>query len=162
MAGSALAFIINWCGLTPWLNEGARALVVETAHTPKPAAKVAATVNKLIFAHLSSPHLAPPHHAVSSTGSSMPAYSFERCDGHHEKVDLKLRKNNPRSLAQNDGQHGILSGLDALALRTVGRERQPRKRSADLPLRTSARHPWARGGWRWRLNRPLFLLFLQQ
>jgi len=28
----------------------------------------------------------------------MPDYSFERCDGHHEKVDLKLRKNGPASV----------------------------------------------------------------
>jgi hypothetical protein len=30
----------------------------------------------------------------------MPDYSFERCDGHHEMVDLNLRKDNPRSLAK--------------------------------------------------------------
>jgi hypothetical protein len=43
------------------------------------------------LAHLSSPHLAPPHHAVSSMGSRMPDHSFERCDGHHKKVDCRLR-----------------------------------------------------------------------
>jgi hypothetical protein len=31
------------------------------------------------------------------TGSNMPGRGFGRCDGHHEMVDLKLRKK-PRSV----------------------------------------------------------------
>jgi hypothetical protein len=49
LAGSALAFIIMWCGLIPRSNEGTRALVGEAAHTPKipVAMTAAATANKV-------------------------------------------------------------------------------------------------------------------
>jgi hypothetical protein len=40
----------------------------------------------------------------------MPDCGLGGCDGHHEMVDLKLRKNNPHSLAKMTANMGFSAG----------------------------------------------------
>src|SRR6266566_3469287 len=89
MAGSALAFVIMWCGSIPSLGRGRPYSETDRKYS-------GANGKHFDLAHLCSPHSALPRHAVSSVMNRMPDFSFERCDGHHETVDLKLRKK-PRS-----------------------------------------------------------------
>jgi hypothetical protein len=45
----------------------------------------------------------------------MPDYSFERCDGHHEMVDFKVRKTRRREAPARPGLSFVFRRLEVFA-----------------------------------------------